>query len=79
MTQEQIHKLFKQGYNQAKWKQFLGETFANARLLTSPETLIGIDSNVANQALKLGHILLDENGIERQIAFLKLRLQKVLS
>lgn len=52
MTQEQIHNLFKQGYNQVNWKQFLGETFAKARLLASPETLIGIDTNVAKQALK---------------------------
>lgn len=76
MTQEQIHELFKHGYKQANWKQFLGETFSKARLLTTPETLIGIDSNVANQALKLGHILLDENGIERQIAVYEVSLAK---
>jgi len=74
MTQEQIHNLFKQGYNQVNWKQFLGETFANARLLANPETLIGIDTNVAKQALKLGHIILDENGIERQIAVYEVTL-----
>jgi len=76
MTQEQIHNLFKQGYNQVNWKQFLGETFVKARLLASPETLIGIDNNVAKQALKLGHILLDENGIERQIAVYEVTLAK---
>ena len=76
MTQEQIHNLFKQGYNQVNWKQFLGETFAKARLLANPETLIGIDTNVAKQALKLGHILLDENGIERQIAVYEVTLAK---
>ena len=76
MTQEQIHNLFKQGYNQVNWKQFLGETFTKARLLTSPEMLIGIDTNVAKQALKLGHILLDENGIERQIAVYEVTLAK---
>ncbi len=76
MTQEQIHNLFKQGYNQINWKQFLGETFVKARLLASPETLIGIDINVAKQALKLGHILLDENGIERQIAVYEVTLAK---
>ncbi|MCZ2131047.1 MAG: BREX-1 system adenine-specific DNA-methyltransferase PglX, partial [Bacteroidia bacterium] len=76
MTQEQIHQLFKQGYNQANWKQFLGETFANARLLATPETLTGIDSNVASKALKLGYITLDENGIERQIAVYEVELAK---
>jgi hypothetical protein len=76
MTQEQIHNLFKQGYNQVNWRQFLGETFVKARLFASPETLIGIDNNVAKQALKLGHILLDENGIERQIAVYEVTLAK---
>ena len=76
MTQEQIHNLFKQGYNQVNWKQFLGETFTKARLLASPEMLIGIDTNVAKQALKLGHILLNENGIERQIAVYEVTLAK---
>jgi len=76
MTYDQIHNLFNQGYNQANWKQFLGETFAKARLLASPETLIGIDTNVAKQALKLGHILLNENGIERQIAVYEVTLAK---
>jgi len=74
MTQEQIHNLFKHGYNQVNWKQFLGETFVKARLLASPETLVGIDNNVAKQALKLGHILLDENGIERQISVYEVTL-----
>ena len=68
MTYEQIHNLFKQRYNQANWKQFLGEAFAKSRLLATPEILTGIDSNVASQVQKLGYIILNENGIERQIA-----------
>ena len=68
MTQEQIHQLFKQGYNQNNWKQFLGKAFAKSRLLATPEILTGIDSNVASQVQKLGYITLNENGIERQIA-----------
>jgi len=74
MTQSQIQDIFKQRYNQAKWKQFLGETFANAQLLSTPETLTGIDNHVAAQAQKLGYILLDENGIERQIAVYEVTL-----
>lgn len=76
MTQEQIHQLFKQGYNQTNWKQFLGETFTKARLLATPETLTGIDTNVANKALKLGFVTLDESGIERQIAVYEVVLAK---
>ena len=68
MTYEQIHTLFKQRYSQSNWKQFLGEAFANARLLATPEILTGIDSNVASQVQKLGYITLNENGIERQIS-----------
>ena len=67
MTQHQIQEIFQQGYSQTNWKQFLGEAFANARLLAIPDTLTDIDSNVALKAQKLGHILLNENNIERQI------------
>lgn len=74
MTYEQIHNLFKQRYNQNNWKQFLGEAFANARLLTTPEILTGIDSNIASQVQKLGYITLNENGIERQIAVYEVTL-----
>lgn len=68
MTQHQIQELFKHRYNQTTWKQFIGETFANARLLTTPETLLNINTNVASKAQKLGYIQLNENGVERQIA-----------
>jgi hypothetical protein len=74
MTYEQIHNLFKQRYNQNNWKQFLGEAFATSRLLATPETLTGIDSNVASQVQKLGYIILNENGIERQIAVFEVTL-----
>ncbi|MEY3402118.1 MAG: hypothetical protein RLZZ86_1733 [Cyanobacteriota bacterium] len=29
MKKQQIQNLFNQPYNQAQWKQFLGQTFAN--------------------------------------------------
>jgi hypothetical protein len=74
MTQPQIQDIFKQRYNQANWKQFLGSAFANAQLFSTPETLTGIDTHVASQAQKLGYILLDENGIERQIAVYEVTL-----
>ncbi|MEN9549180.1 MAG: hypothetical protein RIR12_1771 [Bacteroidota bacterium] len=74
MTYEQIHNLFKQRYNQSNWKQFLGEAFANSRLLATAEILTGIDSNVASQVQKLGYITLNENGIERQISIYEVTL-----
>ena len=67
MTHEQINNLFKQPYNQTGWKQFLAGTFFNASFWVKPEILTGIDSNVASQVQKLGHITLEENGIERHI------------
>jgi adenine-specific DNA-methyltransferase len=74
MTYQQINNLFKQRFNQTNWKQFLGEAFANSRLLATPEILTGIDSNVASQVQKLGYITLNENGIERQIAVYEVTL-----
>jgi hypothetical protein len=74
MTYEQIHTLFKQRYNQSNWKKFLGEVFANTRLLATPEILTDIDSNVASQVQKLGYITLNENGLERQIAVYEVTL-----
>lgn len=74
MTQEQIQTLFKQAYSQSSWKQFLGEVFANARLLATPETLAGINTAVAQQALKLGYISLNENGINREVAVYEVTL-----
>lgn len=76
MTFEQIHYLFKQRYNQTKWKQFLGEAFAKTRFLAMPEILTGIDSNVASQVQKMGNIILNENGIERHIAVYEVTLAK---
>jgi hypothetical protein len=74
MTQEQIQTLFKQAYNQNSWKQFLGEVFANARLLSTPETLTSINTAVAQQAVKLGYISLNENGINREVAIYEVTL-----
>ncbi|MFM7409131.1 MAG: hypothetical protein ACKO3K_21330 [Cuspidothrix sp.] len=74
MKKQQIQNLFNQRYNQATWKQFLGQAFANVQLLSTPENLTGIDDHVATNAQKLGYILLDENGIDRQIAVYEVTL-----
>ena len=76
MTQQQIQQLFQQRYNQNNWKQFLGQAFVNARLLSTPEILTGINTDVATKALKLGYIVLNEDGIERHIAIYDVTLAK---
>jgi len=68
MTQQQIQQLFQLRYNQNNWKQFLSQAFSDARLLSSPDVLTGINTDVATQVLRLGYIALNENGIERNIA-----------
>ncbi|OQX74982.1 MAG: hypothetical protein B6D61_11140 [Bacteroidetes bacterium 4484_249] len=76
MTQQQIQQLFQQRYNQNNWKQFLGQTFANARLLSTPEILTGINTDIARQALRPGYVVLNENGIERNITVYDVTLAK---
>lgn len=68
MTQQQIQQHFQLRYNQNNWKQFLSQTFSDARLLSTPDILTGINTNVATQVLRLGYIALYEDGIERNIA-----------
>jgi len=67
MTQQQIQQLFQLRYNQNNWKQFLSQAFSDARLQSSPDILTGINADVATQVLRLGYIVLNENGIERNI------------
>jgi len=76
MTQEQINQLFKQRYNRIDWKHFLTETFNKTQLFASPEHLTGIDNNVASEALKLGYVHLDQDGVDRQIAVFEVVLAK---
>lgn len=68
MTQQQIQQLFQLRYNQNNWKQFLSQAFIDARLLSSPDVLTGVNTDVATQVMRLGYIALNENGIERTIA-----------
>ena len=68
MKQKQIQQLFQQRYNQQRWKEFLAQTFTNARLYSTPDILPDINTDIATQALQLGNIKLNENGIERNIA-----------
>lgn len=67
MTQEQIQQLFQQRYNRNNWKQFLSSTFSNIRLYSTVDILTGIDDNIADKAIRLGYLVLNEDGIERNI------------
>ena len=74
MTQLQIKALFNKRYDQNKWKQFLGETFANTQLFSIPEPLVDIDHNVAANVQRLGQIILNQDEIERSIALYEVTL-----
>lgn len=68
MNQQQIQQLFQLRYNQNNWKQFLSQSFSDARFHSTPDVLTGINTDVATQVLRLGYVNLNENGIERSIA-----------
>lgn len=76
MTQSEIQHFFQQRYNRDAWVRFLGQAFSNASILSSPELLTGINTDVATQVYKLGFITLNEDGVERQIAIYEVTLAK---
>ena len=75
MQHDKIYQLFSNRYNQSTWKEFLGLSFANTRLLTTPLSLT-VDNAIALSVQNLGNIILDEDGIERQIAVFDVTLAK---
>ena len=76
MTQSEIQHFFQQRYNRDAWVRFLGQAFLNASILSRPELLTGINTDVATQVNKLGFITLNEQGVERQIAIYEVTLAK---
>lgn len=70
---KELQNLFSNKYDQKNWKKFLGETF-NTSLLSTPDIIKDFDSNIASRVLKLGHIALDQNGIERRIVIYEVTL-----
>ena len=74
MDKAKIQSILQARFNQNNWKQFLSEVFSNAQLLSVPEILIGINTDVAAQALRLGSVKLNEDGIERHIAVFEITL-----
>ncbi len=68
MNTQSIQNLFQNRYEKTQWKSFLAEIFKNSMFFREPETLIGIDKNIASSAFKLGYIIFNENGTERHIA-----------
>jgi hypothetical protein len=74
MDKAKIQSILQARFNQNNWKQFLSKVFFNAQLLTNPELLTGINTDVAAQAFRLGSVKLNENGIERHIAVFEVTL-----
>jgi len=68
MNTQSIQNLFQNKYEQTQWKSFLADIFKNSMFFSEPECLIGIDKNIASSAFKLGYIVFNENGTERNIA-----------
>jgi len=76
MTQAQIQHIFQQRYNHNIWKQFLGQAFLNARYYQSLKSYPALIKMLLMKHFKLGYILLDEEGIERQVAIYEVVLAK---
>ena len=75
MQHDKIYQLFSNRYNQSTWKEFLGLSFTNTRLLSTPQSLT-VDNAIALSVQNLGNIILDEDGIDRQIAVFDVTLAK---
>jgi hypothetical protein len=75
MQHDKIYQLFSNRYNQSTWKEFLGLSFTNTRLLSTPQSLT-VDNAIALSVQNLGNIILNEDGIERQIAVFDVTLAK---
>ena len=73
-TKEQIEHLLEHQYNSTHWKAFLSALFTNATIYSNPIQLTGINATIASQALQIGSIALNENGIARNIAVYEVAL-----
>ena len=73
-TKEQIEHLLEHQYNSTQWKAFLSALFTNATIYSNPIQLTGINATIASQALQIGSIALNENGIARNIAVYEVAL-----
>lgn len=73
-SQEAIQNILKAEYSSARWKAFLSELFTSSNMFSSPMPIAGINTAIATQALHIGSIALDENGISRNIAVYEVTL-----
>lgn len=77
-TQEEkissIQHVLKSEYNSTRWKAFLSELFTSSNFYSNPTALPGINDAVASQALHIGNITLNDNGISRGIAVYEVML-----
>lgn len=73
-SQEAIQNILKAEYSSTRWKAFLSELFTSSNMFSSPTPIAGINTAIATQALHIGSIALDENGISRNIAVYEVTL-----
>jgi hypothetical protein len=73
-SQEAIQKLLQAEYNSTRWKGFLSELFTSSTMYSNPIPLMGINAAIASQALHIGSIAINENGISRSIAVYEVTL-----
>lgn len=73
-SKEAIQIILQAEYNSTRWKAFLSELFTSSSFYSNPTPLTGINASVASQALHIGNITLNDNGISRGIAVYEVKL-----
>lgn len=74
MTHSEINGILTSGYNQSVWKGFLKNLFPGTRFSISPDILENPNFIHIATALRLGHIVIDENGINREIGIFEVKV-----
>ena len=69
-----IQDILNSQYSNTRWKAFLSELFTSSNFFSNPTPLLGINAAVASQALQIGSIAINENGITRNIAVYEVTL-----
>lgn len=73
-SKEAIQKILQAEYSSTRWKAFLSDLFISSSFYSNPTPLTGINASVASQALHIGNITLNDNGISRGIAVYEVEL-----
>ncbi|HOY86907.1 MAG TPA: N-6 DNA methylase [Methylotenera sp.] len=73
-SKEAIQKILQAEYSSTRWKAFLSDLFTSSSFYSNPTPLTGINASIASQALHIGNITLNDNGISRGIAVYEVML-----